>query len=66
MNVAEIDQTKIPDRNCPKGEGAHYHVYKRDHLHETSSDIIIGRLDGKGTGAFSWLLEALERPKPTA
>jgi hypothetical protein len=55
--VADVDQTKIPDLNCPVGTGVHYHVYKADrHLHPKSNELVVGRLDGKITGSHKWFL----------
>jgi len=60
-DVADVDQTQIPDINCPQGIGTHYHVYKHDgHVHSKSNDILVGRLDGKGTGSHEWFLPLMD------
>jgi len=54
-DIADVDQTKIPDINCPVGTGSHYHIYREDgHLHPKSNELVVGRLDGKLTGSHKW------------
>jgi hypothetical protein len=56
-NIADVDQSRTPDLNCPPSEGVHYHMDVRDgHLHPRSVNLIFGRLDAKGDGSQSWIL----------
>jgi hypothetical protein len=60
-DIADVDQTQIPDLNCPKGIGTHYHVYKRDgHMHAKSNDLVVDRLDGKETGSYDWFISSMD------
>ena len=57
-DVADVDQTKVPDMNCPPSEGVHYHLYNHSGFIEPKSDsIVFGRADAKRGGIW---FEALE------
>jgi hypothetical protein len=62
-DVADVDQTQIPNNNCPQGIGTHYHVYEHDgrHVHPKSNDLLVGRLDAKGTGSFEWFTPLMDK-----
>ena len=56
-DIANIDQSKIADINCPPTEGVHYHMDVKDgHLSLNSHSIIFGRVDAKGDGSREWIL----------
>jgi hypothetical protein len=50
-DVADVDQSKIPDINCPPSDGAHYHLYNHSgFIHPKSESVILGRVDAKEGG----------------
>ena len=50
-DVADVDQSKVPDINCPPGVSVHYHVYNRSGLvHSKSENVVLARIDAKGGG----------------
>ena len=53
--VARIDQTKIPDSNCPQREGIHVTLYGGKHLQSEQVELYVGRLDRKSDGEIQWL-----------
>lgn len=50
LKLAELDQDTITD--LPVGAREHYHLQPKLDLSDSSEQVIIGRLDAKGTGAF--------------
>ncbi|WDF53456.1 Imm32 family immunity protein [Mucilaginibacter sp. KACC 22063] len=50
LKLADLDQETIPD--LPIGARKHYHLQPKFDLSNSSEQVIIGRLDAKGTGAF--------------
>lgn len=52
LKVADLDQESVPDKNLPYGEREHYHLRPKWDLSKSSVQVIVGRLDAKGTGAF--------------
>jgi hypothetical protein len=52
LNLSHKDQTKIDDKVLPNGARDHIHLRPNIELSRSSDQIIIGRLDAKGTGAF--------------
>ena len=50
MKLADTDQNGIVD--LPIGAREHIHLEPKRDLSSSSDRVIIGRLDGKGTGAF--------------
>jgi len=50
-DVADVDQSKVPDINCPPGVSVHYHVYNRSGLvHPKSESLVLARIDAKDGG----------------
>ena len=50
LNIADLNQDKM--KNLPEGERAHIHLQSKFGLSKSSDEVIIGRLDAKGTGKF--------------
>lgn len=50
LKLADLDQDAIP--HLPVGAREHYHLQPKFDLSISSDEVIIGRLDAKGTGAF--------------
>ena len=48
--LAEIEQKKVKD--LPVGAREHYHLSSNFELGQSSVDVVVGRLDAKGTGEF--------------
>jgi hypothetical protein len=52
-DVADVDQSKVPDINCPPTEGVHYHLYNYSgYIHPKSESVILGRADAKTGGIW--------------
>ncbi len=51
LQIADLDQNAVADRHLPVGEREHYHLRPGIELAESSVEVIVGRLDAKGTGA---------------
>jgi hypothetical protein len=53
LEIAELNQEKVNDKYLPVGAREHYHLRLGIELSNTSvSQVIVGRLDAKGTGEF--------------
>lgn len=50
LKIADLDQNDIV--SLPIGEREHIHLRPKIDLSNSSQQVIIGRLDAKGTGAF--------------
>jgi len=50
LNLADVDQNSITD--LPVGAREHVHLRPKLELSDSSIQVIVGRLDAKGTGAF--------------
>ncbi len=50
IKMADINQNDVVD--LPTGAREHIHLRPDDDLSNSSENVIIGRLDAKGTGAF--------------
>ncbi|MBE7177842.1 MAG: hypothetical protein INR69_15655 [Mucilaginibacter polytrichastri] len=50
--IAALNQEKVNDRDLPVGEREHYHLSPGIELSESSVQVIVGRLDAKGSGRF--------------
>ena len=50
LKLADIDQNDIVD--LPIGAREHIHLRPKYDLSNSSEELIVGRLDAKGTGAF--------------
>lgn len=58
-DVADINQTKVPDINCPPDDSVHFHLDDhsgRGRIHPKSENIILGRADKKTGGLREWLV----------
>jgi hypothetical protein len=52
-DVADVDQSKVLDMNCPPEVGVHYHLYNRSgFIHPKSDSVILGRADAKIGGIW--------------
>jgi hypothetical protein len=52
MEIAELNQNDVKDKHLPIGARAHVHLRPGMELSKSSCDVIVGRLDAKGSGAF--------------
>ncbi|MDQ0477968.1 hypothetical protein [Chryseobacterium sp. MDT2-18] len=52
LEIAELDQESVEDKHLPIGEREHYHLRPGIELSTSSNNVIVGRLDAKGTGEF--------------
>ena len=52
LKLSELDQDKIDSKSLPIGAREHYHLRPDTELSNSSTNVIIGRLDAKGTGLF--------------
>jgi hypothetical protein len=50
LKLADIDQESIT--NYPVGAREHYHLRPNIDISKSSVEVIVGRLDAKGTGRF--------------
>lgn len=50
LKLADVDQEKID--SLPIGAREHHHLIPNVELSNSSDEVIVGRLDAKGTGAF--------------
>jgi len=52
IEIAELNQEKVDDKFLPIGAREHYHLRPGIELSKSSTEVIVGRLDAKGTGCF--------------
>jgi len=52
IEIAELNQEKVEDKYLPNGAREHYHLRPGIELSKSSIEVIVGRLDAKGTGDF--------------
>jgi len=52
LEIAELSQEAVDDKFLPVGAREHYHLRAGIELSKSSNEVIIGRLEAKGTGAF--------------
>jgi len=52
LEIAELKQEDIEDKYLPVGAREHYHLRPGIELSKSSIEVIVGRLDAKGTGNF--------------
>jgi len=52
LEIAELKQEEVEDKFLPIGAREHYHLTPGIELSKSSDQVIIGRLDAKGTGDF--------------
>lgn len=52
IKIAELNQEEVNDKYLPNGAREHYHLSPGIELSNSSVQVIVGRLDAKGTGEF--------------
>lgn len=52
LEIAELKQDDVEDKYLPIGAREHYRLRPGIELSKSSIEVIVGRLDAKGTGAF--------------
>lgn len=52
LEIAELKQEDVEDKYLPIGAREHYHLRPGIELSKSSIEVIVGRLDEKGTGNF--------------
>ena len=52
IEIAELNQEEVNDNYLPNGAREHYHLSPGIELSNSSVQVIVGRLDAKGTGKF--------------
>jgi hypothetical protein len=52
IEIAELNQEDVEDKFLPIGAREHYHLRPNIELSKSSVEVIVGRLDGKGTKQF--------------
>ncbi|ALD22706.1 hypothetical protein AM218_09635 [Hymenobacter sp. DG25A] len=52
IEIAELNQEKAEDKYLPIGGREYYHLRPGIELSNSSIEVIVGRLDAKGTGEF--------------
>jgi hypothetical protein len=52
LEIAELKQEDVEDKYLPIGAREHYHLRPEIELSKSSFEVIVGRLDAKGTGNF--------------
>jgi hypothetical protein len=50
IKLADLDQDNMAD--LPEGAREHFHLRPRLELSASSDEVVVGRLDAKGTGRF--------------
>ena len=52
LEIADLKQEEVEDKYLPIGAREHYHLRPGIELSKSSIEVIVGRLDAKGTGNF--------------
>ncbi len=52
IDIADLNQDAVDNNEHPIGAREHYHLRPRFELANSSDEVIVGRLDAKGTGKF--------------
>jgi hypothetical protein len=53
LDVSSVDQSEVPDGNCPPTVGVHYHVYSDSGVIDPKSDsLVVARADAKQGGIW--------------
>jgi hypothetical protein len=52
LEIAELNQEDVDNKYLPIGAREHYHLRPGIELSKSSNEVIVGRLDEKGTGKF--------------
>ncbi|MEL7498326.1 MAG: hypothetical protein AAFN77_12005 [Planctomycetota bacterium] len=54
--IASVDQSKIPNTNCPPNEGIHATIHAGTEFLGSHVVVNVGRLDRKSDGGTNWFL----------
>lgn len=52
IDIADLNQEEVDDKHLPAGAREHYHLIPGLDLANSSDEVVVGRLDAKGTGVF--------------
>ena len=52
IDIANLNQEDVDDKYLPIGAREHYHLRPKLELSNSSDEVVVGRLDAKGTGVF--------------
>lgn len=52
IDIADLNQEQTDDKLLPVGAREHFHLRPNIELSKSSIEVIVGRLDAKGTGSF--------------
>ena len=52
IEITELNQEKVDDKDLPVGAREYYHLRLGVELANSCDEVIIGRIDAKGIGAF--------------
>lgn len=52
IDLADLNQEEMDAKQLPVGAREHIHLRPGQELSKSSIDVIVGRLDAKGTGAY--------------
>lgn len=52
LEIAELNQDDVDNKHLPIGAREHYHLRPGVELSKSSNEVVVGRLDAKGTGNF--------------
>ena len=52
IEIAELNQEEVEDKYLPIGAREHYHLSPGIELSKSSIEVVVGRLDAKGTGEY--------------
>jgi hypothetical protein len=52
IDIADLNQKDVDNNDLPIGAREHYHLRPGLELSNSSNEVIVGRLDAKGTGEF--------------
>ena len=52
IDIADLNQEEVSDEVLPIGAREHYHLSPNLELSNSSNEVVVGRLDAKGTGGF--------------
>jgi hypothetical protein len=52
IEIAELNQEDVDDKYLPNGAREHYHLSPGRELSTSSNEVVVGRLDAKGTGNY--------------
>ncbi len=52
IDIADLNQEEVNEKYLPIGAREHYHLRPNLELSNSSNEVVVGRLDAKGTGVF--------------